>query len=96
MDVKNTEAWNTAEWQYGALHADRMIPFLRGPLDKAEIVERLRRIVRGCPEFYPATLELIHKMERYNAIRHDDAMDEDRKEAVREELFEGDHAWPHL
>ena len=40
--------------------------------------------------------ELINKMERYNTIRHDDAMDEDQKEAVLEELFEGDHAWPHI
>ena len=34
--------------------------------------------------------ELINKMERYNTIRDDDAMDEDQKEAVLEELFEGD------
>jgi tetratricopeptide (TPR) repeat protein len=40
--------------------------------------------------------ELIGKMERYNAIRHDDSMDEDQKEAIREDLFEGDHAWPHF
>jgi tetratricopeptide (TPR) repeat protein len=39
---------------------------------------------------------LIAKIERYNAIRHDDEMDEEEKEAIREELFEGDHAWPHL
>jgi hypothetical protein len=39
---------------------------------------------------------LIDKMERYNAIRHDDDVAEDEKEAIREELFEGDHAWPHL
>ena len=40
--------------------------------------------------------ELIDKMERYNLIRHDDDMDEEEKEAIREELFEGDHAWPFL
>jgi len=40
--------------------------------------------------------KLIQKMECYNAIRHDDEMDEDEKEAIREELFEGDHAWPNL
>jgi len=39
---------------------------------------------------------LIAKMERYNAIRHDPAVSEKRKEKIREELFEGDHAWPHL
>lgn len=40
--------------------------------------------------------ELIDKMERYNMIRHDDGLDEDEKEAIREEIFEGDHAWPFL
>jgi len=40
--------------------------------------------------------ELIGKIERYNAIRHDDSMDEDQKEEIREELFDGDHAWPHF
>jgi len=40
--------------------------------------------------------ELNDKIRRYNAIRHDDGMDEDDKEAIRQELFEGDHAWPHL
>ena len=39
---------------------------------------------------------LLEKMERYNEIRHNDDVDEDEKEAIREELFEGDHAWPHL
>jgi len=39
---------------------------------------------------------LIEKMERYNAIRHDDGLDGEEKEAICEELFEGDHAWPHL
>jgi hypothetical protein len=39
---------------------------------------------------------LIAKMERYNAIRHDPAVSEKRKEKIREELFEADHAWPHL
>jgi len=40
--------------------------------------------------------ELIDKMERYNMIRHDDELDEDEKEAICEEIFEGDHAWPFL
>ncbi|MGA2262472.1 MAG: hypothetical protein ABSH28_13680 [Acidobacteriota bacterium] len=40
--------------------------------------------------------DLIGKMERYNAIRHDKTMEEEQKEALREELFEGDHAWPHI
>jgi hypothetical protein len=40
--------------------------------------------------------ELTGKMERYNMIRHDDDMDDEKKEAIREELFEGNHSWPFL
>lgn len=40
--------------------------------------------------------ELIDKMQRYNSIRHNDDMDEEEKEAIRDELFEGDHVWPFL
>ncbi len=39
---------------------------------------------------------LIGKMERYNVIRQDDSMDEDLKAEIRDELFEGDRAWPHF
>jgi plasmid stability protein len=35
-------------------------------------------------------------MERYNAIRHDNSVEEEQKEALREEIFEGNHAWPHI
>jgi hypothetical protein len=38
----------------------------------------------------------MRAMERYNAVRHDKTMEEEQKEAHREELFEGDHAWPHI
>jgi tetratricopeptide (TPR) repeat protein len=58
MELKNTRAWQTAEWRYSGLHADQMVPFLHSPPSKAEIVEQLRRIVRQCPQFYPAVLEL--------------------------------------
>lgn len=39
---------------------------------------------------------LIDKMERYNAVRHNDELDEEEREAIREQLFDGDHLWPHL
>ena len=39
---------------------------------------------------------LIDKMLQYNAIRHDSEMTPDQKEAIRQKLFAGDHAWPHL
>jgi hypothetical protein len=61
-----------------------------------------RRIVNGA-EFrdFRKTIsgmkvELTGKMERYNAIRHDNSVEEEQKEALREEIFEGNHAWPHI
>lgn len=39
---------------------------------------------------------LRKKMHRYNQIRHDYEMSEQEKENIREELFEGDHLWPHI
>jgi Tfp pilus assembly protein PilF len=40
--------------------------------------------------------ELFHKMHEYNKIRHDPGLSDEEKEKIREELFEGDHSWPHL
>jgi hypothetical protein len=40
--------------------------------------------------------ELLDKMKRYNAVRHDPTVSEKKKEKLREELFEGDHVWPHI
>lgn len=40
--------------------------------------------------------KLRQKMHRYNEIRHDYNMGEEEKEAIREELFKGDHAWPFI
>jgi tetratricopeptide (TPR) repeat protein len=61
-----------------------------------------RRIV-GAAEFnrFGETIlktkgELLDKMERYNAIRHDATVSENRKEKLREKIFEGDHYWPHI
>ncbi len=40
--------------------------------------------------------ELLDKVERYNSIRHDATVSENKKEKLREKLFEGDHYWPHI
>lgn len=39
---------------------------------------------------------LVEKAERYAEIRHDDSIDEEEKEEIRQELFQGDHEWPVL
>lgn len=52
--------------------------------------QRFQRLVRD------ERPKLLKKMERYNAVRHDDGVGEAEKEAIRQELFAGDHTWPHL
>ncbi|MBI4647712.1 MAG: hypothetical protein HY738_14270 [Bacteroidia bacterium] len=37
--------------------------------------------------------ELFDKMHKYNKVRHNPTVSEKKKEAIREELFEGDHDW---
>ena len=40
--------------------------------------------------------DLVAKMHRYNAIRHDPTLDQKEKDALRNEIFEGDHFWPFI
>jgi len=40
--------------------------------------------------------ELLEKLQRYNAVRHDDRISETKKEAIRDEIFEGDHFFPFI
>jgi tetratricopeptide (TPR) repeat protein len=40
--------------------------------------------------------ELLEKMQKYNAVRRDESINENKKEAIRDEIFEGDHAWPFI
>jgi len=58
MNIRDTDAWKAAEWEHSALQTSQMMPFPGMTLSPEEIVERLAEIVRECPEFYPAVLEL--------------------------------------
>lgn len=58
MDLKRTDAWESAEFAYSSIHAARMMPMPGMSLSGDEITERLADIVRACPKFYPAVLEL--------------------------------------
>ncbi|MHB8878365.1 MAG: tetratricopeptide repeat protein [Myxococcaceae bacterium] len=40
--------------------------------------------------------KLIHRATRYAVARRDKALGEDQLEAIRDELFGGDHLWPHI
>jgi hypothetical protein len=58
MAITSSNAWKAAEFEYGLLQADlQMSPFL-GRLSPEDIMGRLRIIVRRCPHYYPAVLEL--------------------------------------
>ncbi|MBW2339321.1 MAG: tetratricopeptide repeat protein [Deltaproteobacteria bacterium] len=57
MNIQNTKAWKAAEWEYGEIHAQSLVPFLDFRLSPEEIIERLEEIIEICPKFYPALLE---------------------------------------
>ena len=58
MNIRDTDAWEAAEWNYSTIHASQMMPIPGMTQSPDEIVERLAEITRECPEFYPAVLEL--------------------------------------
>ena len=58
MNRKKTDAWEAAEWEYSDIQAARMMPLPGMSLSPDEITQRLAEIVRACPKFYPAVLEL--------------------------------------
>jgi len=58
MNVRNTKAWKIAAWEYGEIAAQSMVPLLGAQPSPGEIIERLQRIIKECPKFYPALLEL--------------------------------------
>ena len=61
-NIKRTNRWKTAEFAYSGLNAEMgMPPMLRlgnPPLTNEEIIEELEEILKDCPEFYPAHLDL--------------------------------------
>jgi len=58
MKVTESKAWEAAEWEYSKLQADILTPFFSAPMPQGQIVSRLRNIVRQCPQYYPAHIEL--------------------------------------
>ncbi|MEA3458418.1 MAG: hypothetical protein U9R21_07045 [Candidatus Thermoplasmatota archaeon] len=59
VNIKDTDAWKRAEWDYADILSRNMLPsFLGDPLTEQEIIEWLNDILEGCPEFYPALFDL--------------------------------------
>jgi hypothetical protein len=58
MKIKRTKAWKEAEMEYEFLNGQTLAPFFDRPLSLQDIIDRLEMIIKGCPKFYPALLDL--------------------------------------
>jgi tetratricopeptide (TPR) repeat protein len=76
------DVWESLRAYYGFLAGRRIV-------DTADF-ESLQKTIRKTKG------EFLDKMEKYNAIRHDDSLSEKNKEQIRQKLFEKDHCWPHF
>ena len=59
--IEDTEAWNSADFDYAGLMAQGMMPLLGAPLAGQERIEYLGEIINECPEYYPALIELGYR-----------------------------------
>lgn len=59
--IENTEAWEIADFDYSGLIAQDMMPLLSAPLVGQERIDYLNDILNGCPEYYPALIELGYR-----------------------------------
>lgn len=59
--IEDTEAWNVADWDYAGLISQDMMPFFGKPLAGQERIDYLNEIIEGCPEYYPALLEMGYR-----------------------------------
>lgn len=59
--IEDTEAWGIADWDYSGLIVQDRMPFLSAPLAGQERIDYLKDILRGCPEYYPALIELGYR-----------------------------------
>ena len=69
VDVTKSKAWKAAEWDYSAIQADIQMAPLWGPPSREVVLKRLRSIVRRCPQFYPAILEIGIRLLRQKGNR---------------------------
>ena len=59
--IEDTEAWNSADFDYAGLMAQDMMPLLGAPLTGQERIEYLDEILKDCPEYYPALIDLGYR-----------------------------------
>ena len=65
MTIRTTQAWQNAECEYMEIFGPSLPPpYGAKPPSQEEIMERMERIVKKCPKFYPALLALgFHKLD---------------------------------
>ena len=63
--IEGTDAWNIADWDYSQLIATDRMPLLSAPLVGQERIDYLNGILEGCPEYYPALIELGYRYIQY-------------------------------
>ncbi len=59
--IVDTEAWEIADWDYSGLIVQDRMPLLSAPLAGQERIDYLNDILKGCPEYYPALIELGYR-----------------------------------
>ena len=59
--IEDTGAWEIADWDYSGLIVQDRMPFLSAPLAGQERIDYLNDILKGCPEYYPALIELGYR-----------------------------------
>ena len=59
--IKNTDAWINADWEYSGIISQDMMPFLSAPIVGQKRIDRLKEIIKLCPEYYPALIELGYR-----------------------------------
>lgn len=77
--IENTDSWNIADLNYSEMIATDMMPLLSAPLVGQERIDYLSDILKVCPEYYPALIEL-----GYRYIK--EGKDEDGKTSINKGL----------
>ncbi len=77
--IDNTDAWKIADWEYTKLISEDIMPLLSVRLVGQDRIDYLKEILKGCPEYYPALIEL-----GYRYIQ--EGMDEAGKASIDEGL----------
>ena len=60
-NIENTDAWNIADWEYSGIISQDMMPLLSAPIVGQKRIDRLKEILKLCPEYYPALIELGYR-----------------------------------